>query len=376
MTSNLLNQSIIDGRHHFTPVLQSIYHKQLENEKRRVMILPLELRGGTMKSKEVVLRKRPEGMPTDDDFEIVEREIADPEQGEVLIHNTYMSVDPYMRGGMREASPLGEPLHGGAVGKVVASRNDDFKEGGYVRHDFGWREYLLSEGRGLRKIDATLAPLSTHLGVMGMPGLTAYGGLLVTGELKEGERVFVSAASGAVGSTVGQIARIKNCTVIGSAGSDAKVDYLINEYGFDHAFNYKTANILEELRKGAPEGIDVYFENVGGRQLEAALAHIRLYGRIPVCGLIASYNDFETATPGPRNLGEIIHKFVSLRGFVVSAFEQQRPEFLRDMSQWIKSGQMKYKETIFEGIDNAPTAFQGLFSGVNDGKMLVRLSDG
>ena len=286
-----------------------------------------------------------------------------------------MSVDPYMRGQMRENWPTGHVLMGAAAGKVVASNNPDFKEGDYVTNGAAWREYFISNGQGLTKVDTSLAPLSAYLGVMGMPGLTAYGGLLVTGELKDGESVFVSAASGAVGSVVGQIAKIKGCTVVGSAGSDDKVSQLMEELGFDHAFNYKTADPLTELRKGAPNGIDVYFENVGGKQLEAALTHMRLNGRIPVCGMIAHYNDDGTATAGPRNLTEMIYKFITMKGFVVSAFTGQQPQFLKDMSGWIKSGKMKYHETIFDGIENAPNAFIGLFSGSNNGKMLVRLAD-
>ena len=264
---------------------------------------------------------------------------------------------------------------GGAVGKVVASNNPDFAVGDHVSNQLGWREYFVSNGQGLNKVDASIAPLSTYLGVMGMPGLTAYGGLLVTGELKDGESVFVSAASGAVGSVVGQIARIKGCTVIGSAGSDEKVAQLVDEFGFDHAFNYKTDDPLTELRKGAPKGIDVYFENVGGKQLEAALTHMRPHGRIPICGMISHYNDDGTATPGPRNLMETIYKFITLRGFVVTAFFGQQAQFLEDMSGWIQSGQMKYHETILEGIEKAPEAFIGLFSGSNNGKMLVKISD-
>ncbi|MBT5199757.1 MAG: NADP-dependent oxidoreductase, partial [Gammaproteobacteria bacterium] len=186
---------------------------------------------------------------------------------------------------------------------------------------------------------------------------------------------FVSAASGAVGSVVGQIAKIKGGIAIGSAGSDDKVTQLAEEFGFDHAFNYKTADPLEELRRGAPDGIDIYFENVGGAQLEAALTHIKPYGRIPICGMIAHYNDGDTLTPGPRNLMETIYKFVHLKGFVVSAFEDQREQFVQDMSGWLSSGQMKYHETIHEGIENAPGAFMGLFTGSNNGKMLVRLAE-
>jgi len=326
-------------------------------------------------SREIQLKTRPDGMPTADNFEMIEVNIADPGPGEVLIKNIYMSVDPYMRGRMRFDWGPGQTLQGGCVGKVMASNNDAFSEGDYVSHGLGWREYMLSDGKGLGVIDPTLAPLSTYLGVMGMPGLTAYGGLLVAGEYKDGETVFVSAASGAVGSVVGQIVKIKGGVAIGSAGSQEKVDRLMNEYGFDHAFNYKSADPLEELRKAAPEGIDVYFENVGGPQLEAALTHMRAFGRIPICGMIATYNDSDTLTPGPRNLTETIYKHITLRGFVVSEYGNQQAQFLKDMSQWIASGQVKYQETIFEGIAKAPEAFMGLFQGANDGKMLVKLAD-
>ena len=324
-------------------------------------------------SKEIHLKSIPAGMPVADNFELVETSIPDPGDGEVLVQNLYMSVDPYMRGRMRFAT-TGEVLMGAAIGRVVASGNPDYSEGDYVENGFGWREYFIANGKGLRKVDESLVPLSAYLGVMGMPGLTAYGGLLVTGEMKDGETVFVSAASGAVGNVVGQIAKIKGGIAIGSAGSDEKVAQLTSEFGFDHAFNYKTANPLKELRKGAPEGIDIYFENVGGTQLEAALTHMRAYGRIPICGMIAHYNDDKTPTPGPRNLTETIYKFLTLKGFVVSAFEEMRPEFQKDMSDWIKSGQLKYHETVIEGIENAPQAFMGLFTGANQGKMIVKLA--
>ena len=326
-----------------------------------------------MQSRQVLLKARPDGMPTASDFEIETVDVPDPGPGEVLVQNLFMSVDPYMRGRMRLDFSLGEPLAGGAVGKVIASNNDQYREGDYVTNPLGWREYCLVK-QGLGQVDPELAPLQAYLGVMGMPGLTAYGGLLRTGEFTDGETVFVSAASGAVGSVVGQIVRIRGGVAIGSAGSDAKVNTLTTEFGFDHAFNYKTADPLQELQRAAPEGIDIYFENVGGLQLEAALTHIRPYGRIPICGMISMYNDREPS-PGPRNLTETIYKFVTLRGFVVSAFGDLQAQFREDMSGWIASGQLKYHETIFEGIDNAPAAFMGLFDGSNDGKMLVRLAD-
>ena len=326
-----------------------------------------------MQSRQVLLKARPDGMPKASDFEIETVDLPDPGPGEVLVKNLYMSVDPYMRGRMRLDFPLGKPLNGGAVGKVIASNNDQFAEGDYVTNPLGWREYCLVD-QGLSKVDPDLAPLSTYLGVMGMPGLTAYGGLLRTGEFADGETVFVSAASGAVGSVVGQIVRIKGGVAIGSAGSDAKVRTLMDEYGFSHAFNYKTADPLEELRRGAPDGLNIYFENVGGPQLEAALTHMRAHGRIPICGMISMYNDQEPS-PGPRNLTETIYKFITLRGFVVSAFGDMQQQFRQEMSGWISSGQLKYHETVFEGIDNATEAFMGLFKGANDGKMLVKLAD-
>ncbi len=323
---------------------------------------------------EIRLKSRPKGMPTADNFEAVKVDVKDPGEGQVLLQNLWMSVDPYMRGRMRLAND-GDPLFGGTIGRVIASNNADYAEGDILSHGLGWREYALSGPEGLMKVDPDLAPLSTYLGVMGMPGMTAYGGILEIGKMQDGEAVFVSAASGAVGSVVGQIAKIKNGTVIGSAGSDAKVAQLTEAFGFDHGFNYKTANALDELKKGAPKGIDIYFENVGGEQLEAALTHMRPHGRVPICGMIAHYNDDGTASPGPRNLTETIYKFVTLRGFVVSEFEHLREQFLQDMSGWVKSGQVKYFETVHEGIEAAPEAFMGLFTGSNNGKMLVKLAD-
>ncbi|MFT5210398.1 MAG: NADPH-dependent curcumin reductase CurA [Flavobacterium sp.] len=315
---------------------------------------------------------RPKGNPEAANFELVESSLPEVNDGEVLIKNAYMSVDPYMRGVMRHA-PLGATMIGGSVGQIIVSKNPDFAEGDYVSNSAGWCEHAISSGKELVKVDPDVAPLSSYLGVLGMPGLTAYGGLLVTGGLKDGETVFVSAASGAVGSLVGQIAKIKGCTVIGSAGSDEKVRQIKEQYGFDHAFNYKTANALDELRAAAPDGIDVYFENVGGSQLEAALTHMRIDGRIPVCGMIAHYNDHGTASPGPTNLTEIIYKRIMLKGFVVTEFGALKEEFLREMSGWISSGEVKYQETVYEGIENAHKAFIDLFTGANKGKMLVKL---
>ncbi|MEL0217205.1 MAG: NADP-dependent oxidoreductase [Gammaproteobacteria bacterium] len=329
-----------------------------------------------MKSKQITLKSRPIGVPQPTDFGVVEAETRAPGAGEVLVENVFMSVDPYMRGRMREAWGPGDVLEGGAIGRILESDFDGLKAGDFVSHGMGWREHATLPGKACSKVDPDLAPLQAYLGVMGMPGLTAYGGLLVTGQYKDGETVFVSAASGAVGSVVGQIARIKGSKhVIGSAGSAAKVAMLKQDFGFSHAFNYKEADILGELRAGAPSGLDIYFENVGGLQLEAALTHMRPYGRIPICGMIAHYNDGDAITPGPRNLTETIYKFVTMSGFVVSAFGHLQPQFLKDMSGWIKAGDLKYQETIFDGIHSAPEAFIGLFSGANEGKMLVQLAD-
>ena len=266
-------------------------------------------------------------------------------------------------------------MEGATVGKVIESRHPDFQVGDYVTHWKGWREHYLSDGKDLAKVDPDLAPLSAYLGVLGFPGLTAYGGLLTTGALQEGESVFVSAASGAVGSLVGQIAKIKGCTVVGSAGSDEKVTHLIEEFGFDHAFNYKTADIDAELTKALPRGIDVYFENVGGPQLEAALNHMRMYGRIPLCGMISMYNNGPTIAPGPKNLSAMIYKRVTMKGLVTPDYIDQQAQFREDVGQWIKDGKVKYKETIHQGIESAPQSFIELFSGGNEGKMLVQLAE-
>ena len=329
----------------------------------------------SLTTKEVQLKSRHDGIPAASDFEIVIRKIPSPDDRQVLIQNIFMSVDPYMRGRMRDDFQLGAVMEGATVGKVIESRHPDFQVGDYVTHWKGWREHYLSDGKDLAKVDPDLAPLSAYLGVLGFPGLTAYGGLLTTGALQEGESVFVSAASGAVGSLVGQIAKIKGCTVVGSAGSDEKVTHLIEEFGFDHAFNYKTADIDAELTKALPRGIDVYFENVGGPQLEAALNHMRMYGRIPLCGMISMYNNGPTIAPGPKNLSAMIYKRVTMKGLVTPDYIDQQAQFREDVGQWIKDGKVKYKETIHQGIESAPQSFIELFSGGNEGKMLVQLAE-
>ncbi len=331
-------------------------------------------------NREIRLKRRPTGLPGPDDFELVETPIPTTAHGQVLVRNIYMSVDPYMRGRMMDRQSytppfqIGETLSGGAVGQVVASNNNAaFKAGDYVSNFSGWREWFVTSGGELTKIDPQLAPIQAYLGAFGMPGLTAYAGLLKVAELKEGERVFVSAASGAVGSIVCQIAKNKGCTVVGSAGSDAKCDWLVKEARVDKAINYRTAGNLDDaVREALPSGIDVYFENVGGAHLNAALANMRPSGRIAVCGMIEQYNA-TTPPPGPSNFIMVIPLRLTIKGFIVSDYMSLTPDFLRDMSAWTKAGTMKWQETIKEGIEKAPEAFIGLFKGENAGKMLVRL---
>ncbi|HTQ14170.1 MAG TPA: NADP-dependent oxidoreductase [Rhizomicrobium sp.] len=333
----------------------------------------------SQKSREIRLKRRPAGMPSPADFELAETPVPTPGPGQVLVRNTYMSVDPYMRGRMVERESyvppfqIGETLSGGAVGQVMESNNPNWKKGDYVSNFSGWREWFVSEGGEFQKIDPAVAPVQAYLGALGMPGLTAYAGLLKVGALKEGERVFVSAASGAVGAVVCQIAKAKGCYVVGSAGSDDKCDWLLKQAGCDRAINYKKAGPLEAaVRAAFPQGIDVYFENVGGEHLDAALANMRMNGRIPVCGMIAQYNATELP-PGPRNIIAVIPLRLKIEGFIVSDFFAMTPGFLADMGKWVKEGRMKWKETVYEGIERAPDAFIGLFKGDNFGKMLVKV---
>jgi NADPH-dependent curcumin reductase CurA len=333
------------------------------------------------KSREIRLKHRPAGLPSPADFELVETSVTEPGPGQVLVRNIFMSVDPYMRGRMTERASyvppfqIGEALSGGAVGKITASNgNSRFAEGDYVSNFSGWREWFLSSGGDLQKIDPIMAPIQAYLGAFGMPGLTAYAGLLKIAELKDGERVFVSAASGAVGSVVCQIAKNKGCMVVGSAGSDEKCDWLVREARVDHAINYRSCGALDAaIRKAMPDGIDVYFENVGGEHLNAALANMRPSGRIAACGMIAQYND-TALPPGPPNIVMVIPLRLTVRGFIVSDHFNMMPDFIRDMATWAKAGKMKWRETILDGIEKAPEAFIGLFKGENFGKMLVRLA--
>ncbi|RSM34791.1 NADP-dependent oxidoreductase [Amycolatopsis balhimycina DSM 5908] len=330
---------------------------------------------------EIRLASRPEGVPTHDNFEIVDTEVPAPGANQILVRNLIMSVDPAMRGRMKDvksyAPPfgVGEVMSGGAVGEVVTSNVDDVKPGDHVLHQAGWRTHAVLDAGRYVKVDGAAAPLSTYLGVLGMPGLTAYSGLLESAEFKPGDTVFVSGAAGAVGSLVGQIAKLKGAKrVIGSAGSAEKVRHLIDDLGFDAAFNYKDGPVVEQLHKAAPEGIDVYFDNVGGEHLEAAIDAITVHGRIAICGMISTYNATEP-TPAPRNLAQVIAKRLTIRGLLVIDHWHLQQQFVSEVAPLVSSGEIKYSETFVDGIRNAPEAFLGLLSGANTGKMLVRIAD-
>jgi len=328
-------------------------------------------------SREIRLVARPRGFPDEDLFEVAETPIPEPADGQLLIRNAYFSVDPYMRPRMNDVRSyvapftLGEAMTGGAVGQVVVSHNEHHPAGSWVVHGLGWREWALSEGSRLRRIDDSVAPVSTALGVLGMPGLTAYYGLFELGSPKEGETVFVSGAAGAVGSTAGQMAKIAGCRVIGSAGSDEKLAWL-RELGFDAVFNYRERRAREALAELAPDGIDIYFDNVGGDHLEAAIGALRTYGRVVACGSISRYNDVEPS-PGPRNMFMVVTKRLRIQGYIISDHYDRFGEFYASAQQWVRDGRLRYRETIIEGIENAPHAFLGLLRGENIGKMLVKV---
>ncbi|MGI9278666.1 MAG: NADP-dependent oxidoreductase [Endozoicomonas sp.] len=332
------------------------------------------------KSCEIHLARRPEGLPDRDCFKLVNQPVAELKEGEVLVKNLWMSVDPYMRGRMIDRKSyvppfsINAPLEGGAIGEVVESRNPSLPEGTKVSSMMGWREFFISEGQDLQPLPKTSVDDQAYLGILGMPGMTAWAGLMQIAELKKGDRVFVSAASGAVGSTVCQIAKLKGCYVAGSVGTDEKARYLQEVLKVDAVVNYKTDSDLQSaIAKACPEGIDVYFENVGGKHLEAVLNIMNDHGRIAVCGMIDQYNA-TSPIPGPANLSQLIVKKLKMQGFIVSDHWEHYPDFVQQMSQWIQEGKVSWKETVFEGIEQAPDAFLGLFSGVNTGKMLVKLS--
>ncbi|MFC7648440.1 NADP-dependent oxidoreductase [Streptosporangium lutulentum] len=333
------------------------------------------------RTREIRLASRPEGWPTPENFEPAEVELPGPGEGRILVRNLFMSVDPYMRGRMRDVksySPpfeVGKPLQGGAVGRVVESRSPGLAAGDLVQHGYGWREHAVLDASEARKIEEIPGlPLSVYLGVLGMPGLTAYAGLLDVAAFKEGEAVFVSGAAGAVGSLVGQIARLRGASrVVGSAGSDEKVAYLTGKLGFDAAFNYKKGPVHEQLAKAAPDGIDVYFDNVGGEHLEAAIGALRRYGRVALCGSISAYNA-TAPVPGPRNLGRAVGERLTLRGFIVGDHAERMPDMIAEVGAGLREGRITFEETVVDGLENAPAAFIDMLRGANVGKMIVRLA--
>ena len=329
-------------------------------------------------AKQWVLASRPEGAPTAENFRLEEAQLPALSDGQILVENTFASVDPYMRGRMNDVKSyiepfqIDEPLTGTAVGTVTESRSDKFKAGDTVRHFAGWRTHAILHENEVEQIDASLAPAEAYLGILGLTGLTAYVGLTAVGEMKEGDVVFISGAAGAVGSAAGQIAKHLGASkVIGSAGSAEKIEYL-KSIGFDEAFNYKDGDVNGQLAKAAPEGIDVYFDNVGGDHLEAAISSMNTHGRIAMCGAIAQYNSTEPAA-APRNLALVIGKRITIRGFIQSDFRDLVPEFQQKMATWLADGSVQWDETVVEGLENAPQAFMDLLNGANTGKMVVSI---
>ena len=329
--------------------------------------------------RQIVLASRPSGWPTPENFELTEADRPELADGQVRVRNLFMSVDPYMRGRMNDVKSyippfrLGEPLEGGAIGTVIESRSPDLAEGDLVLHMLGWRDEAVLPARQARKVTPAegLSP-SVYLGVLGMPTLTAYVGLLDIAGLKPGETVFVSGAAGAVGSMAGQIAKLKGAgRVIGSAGSEEKVRWL-REIGFDAAFSYRAGPVLDQLRAAAPDGIDVYFDNVGADHLDAALVMLNNHGRVAMSGAIAQYNATEPPA-GPSNIGLVITKRLTLRGFIIVDHGHRLPDMIADVTGWLRDGKLTHAETVVDGLDRAPGAFIDLLRGGNTGKMLVRL---
>ncbi|MEI9982359.1 MAG: NADP-dependent oxidoreductase [Aliidongia sp.] len=334
-------------------------------------------------NRQICLAARPAGEPKPDDFKLVEAPIPEPGPGQMLLKTLWLSLDPYMRGRMNDtksyAKPvaIGEVMVGGTVSRVVSSNHPGFQPGEIVEGRTGWQDYALSTGQDLRKVDPALGPISTALGVLGMPGMTAYTGLLNIGQPKPGETVVVAAASGAVGSLVGQIARLKGARAVGLAGGRDKCDYVIGELGFDACLDHRSPTLKADLAAACPDGIDIYFENVGGAVWDAVFPLLNLFARIPVCGLIAHYN--ATSLPeGPNMVPALMRSILSnrliMRGFIVYDFASQEQEFLTAVSSWLRDGKIRHREDIVDGLDQAPAAFIGLLKGRNFGKMLVRVA--
>jgi hypothetical protein len=329
-------------------------------------------------SREIRLASRPRGVPTVANFTLTRVELPPLQDQQVLVRNLFMSVDPYMRGRMNEgksyvpAFELGRPLEGGAVGEVIESHAREFKPGDAVTSNFGWREYFIASPKELRPVSREIQPLSVYLGALGMTGMTAWVGLNLV-EVKAGDVIFISGAAGAVGNVAGQLAKLRECRVIGSAGSMEKIRFLREECGFDIAFDYKVGPVREQLNLEAPDGIDVYFDNVGGETLEAALSALRVHGRIIACGGISRYNE-EKPRPGPANLFNMVAKRLTMKGFIVRDWLDRQGEFEKEVGGYFRAGKLKNKETVVEGIGQAADAFLGLFEGKNVGKMVVKLT--
>lgn len=333
-------------------------------------------------NRQITLAERPVGYPKETDFKLIETPIPQPENGQVLLKTLYLSVDPYMRGRMNASRSYtanvehNEVMVGGVIAEVIESKHPNFEVGDIVNANIGWQEYGVSGGDGLRKIDPSIAPISTGIGILGMPGLTAYFGLLEVGKLQQGETVFVSGAAGAVGSVVGQIAKIKGCRVVGSAGTNEKISHIVDELGFDAAFNYKdVSNYHAKLSELCPDGIDVYFDNVGGEITDAVFPNLRVKGRVVICGQISQYN-LESPETGPRFLWHLITQRARIEGFLVFEFTDRYEVALKEMSEWVQQGKLKYRETIADGgIEQAPAAFISMLKGGNIGKQLVKIAD-
>ena len=336
-------------------------------------------------NKKIILKQRPVGEPKFEDFELIEEKTRDPESNEVLIKTIYMSLDPYMRGRMNDAKSyakaveIGEEMEAGAVSQVIKSNSSKFKEGDFVEGRTGWQDNPTVNEKKLRLLDPNMAPLSTAIGVLGMPGTTAYVGMKNFAKPQQGETLVVSAASGAVGGTVGQIGKIYGCKVIGIAGTNEKCEYTKEVYGFDECINYKDLSFKENLKEACKDGVDIYWENVGGSSFDAVMPLFNDFARIPVCGLISFYNLTSLKLDGPDRLPllfrQLLTKRMMYKGFIVFDHYDQRQESIEEMSKWIKEGKLKYKEDFIDGLEKAPEAFIGLLNGKNFGKLIVKINE-
>jgi len=338
----------------------------------------------SLNNRRIVLASRPSGKPTEDNFRLETGPIPKPGEGEALLQTVYLSLDPYMRSRMSAAGPgyaenvsIGEVMVGGTVSRVIKSSNPALPEGQLVTAYSGWQDYAVSDGQGVTLLDPRIQPPSYGLGVLGMPGLTAYVGLLDIGQPKAGDTVVLAASTGAVGSVVGQIAKIKGCRVVGIAGAKEKCDYAVQELGYDACISHYDKHMAKQLAAECPDGIDVYFENVGGSSWEAVMPLLNNFARVPVCGLIAHYNQTELP-PGPDRMSQmqamLLTRRIKMQGFIISDHRDRIPDFVRDVSTWLAQGKIKYREDVVEGLENAPGAFLGLFEGANFGKLVVKVN--